>query len=168
MADTDLTTIAREFLDAFNAGDWSRFAARLDPDVAYEETGTGRSTRARTPTSPSARAGGGVPDATGVLHRAVASGDTVAQEVTWEGTQAGPLPTPSGTLPASGRRIAVPATLWLTLRDGRATGIHHHLDLLTMLQQRRGHPGPRRGDGMRRTGVPASPRQGARAGRGIG
>jgi steroid delta-isomerase-like uncharacterized protein len=142
-ADTDLTTIAREFLDAFNAGDWSRFAARLDPDVAYEETGTGRSTRARTPTSPSAQGWRRrFPDATGVLHRAVASGDTVAQEVTWEGTQAGPLPTPSGTLPASGRRIAVPATLWLTLRDGRATGIHHHLDLLTMLQQLGAIPAP--------------------------
>ena len=143
MADTDLTTIAEDFLDAFNAGDWPRFAARLAPDVAYQESGTGRSTRGADAYVALCRGWkAAFPDAAGALHRAVASGDTVAQEVTWEGTQAGPLPTPSGTLPASGRRIAVPATLWLTLRDGRATAIHHHLDLLAMLQQLGAIPAP--------------------------
>ena len=44
MENTDAIRIAEEFLDAFNAGDWSRFRARMAPDVTYQETGTGRST----------------------------------------------------------------------------------------------------------------------------
>ena len=35
----DLIKRADGFIDAFNAGDWQRFAADLAPDVVYEETG---------------------------------------------------------------------------------------------------------------------------------
>ena len=44
MGDTEATNVASELIDAFSAGDWTRFRATLDPDVDYEETGTGRRT----------------------------------------------------------------------------------------------------------------------------
>jgi steroid delta-isomerase-like uncharacterized protein len=136
MAHDEQTRIANDFLDAFNTADWTRFRARLAPDVAYEETGTGRRTEGADAYVALCQGWkAAFPDAAGALHRAVSSGDTVVQEVTWEGTQRGDLPTPGGTIPASGKQIAVAGTLWLTLRDGRATAISHHLDLLTMLQQ---------------------------------
>ena len=34
--------LVHELVDAFNAGDWSRFRGGLADDVTYEETGTGR------------------------------------------------------------------------------------------------------------------------------
>lgn len=143
MNDSDVTRTANDFLDAFNQGDWERFRARLAPDVAYEETGTGRTTRGADAYIALCRGWRqAFPDATGILRRTLVSGETAVQEVTWEGTQTGELPTPGGTLPASDKRVAVPATLWLTLRDGRATEIHHHLDLLTMLQQLGAIPTP--------------------------
>ena len=65
------------------------------------------------------------PDARGAIRNAVASGNTVVQEIMWEGTHTGPLEGPGGRLPPSGRRINVPATMWITftvepgVRDGR-------------------------------------------------
>jgi steroid delta-isomerase-like uncharacterized protein len=136
MAETETTAAARELIESFSAGDWARFRATIAPDIVYEETGTGR--RVEGADAYIALCQGwreAFPDAHGTIERAVAHGPAVAQEVTWEGTQAGPLATASGTIPASGRRIAVRATLWYTMRDGRATAIRHHLDVLTMLGQ---------------------------------
>ena len=136
MGATEATNVASALIDAFSAGDLTRFRATLDPDVDYEETGTGRRTVGADAYVALCQGWrDAFPDALGTVARAVANGPVVAQEVTWEGTQTGPLATASGTLPASGRRIAVPATLWYTMRDGRAIAIRHHLDLLTMLQQ---------------------------------
>jgi steroid delta-isomerase-like uncharacterized protein len=136
MADTDVTRIADELIDAFSAGDWARFRATIAPDVVYDETGTGRHTEgAEAYVALCQGWRDAFPDAHGTIERAVAHGPVVAQEVTWEGTQQGPLPMASGTLPASGRPIRVAATLWYTMRDGRATAIRHHLDLLTMMGQ---------------------------------
>ena len=136
MADTAEIRIAGELIDAFTAGDWARFRATIAPDVVYEETGTGRRTEGADAYVALCQGWrDAFPDALGTVRRAIVSGEVVAQEVTWEGTQTGPLPTPGGVLPPSGRRIAVAATLWYTVRDGRATAIRHHLDLLTMLQQ---------------------------------
>ena len=143
MESTDTIRVAEDFIAAFNAGDWSRFRARLAPDIAYEETGTGRSTAGADAYIALCQGWkDAFPDASGTIRRAVTSEGIVVQEVTWEGTHTGAIPTPGGTLPASGKRIAVGATLWLTLHDGRATEIHHHLDVLTMLQQLGAIPAP--------------------------
>ena len=56
-------------------------------------------------------------------------------EVVWTGTHTGPLVGPAGTMPPSHRRIEARATLWLQLEGNRAREVHHHLDMLTMLQQ---------------------------------
>ena len=132
----DLTAVADELIAAFNAADWARFAARLDPEVAYEETGTGRRTRGVAAYVALCQGWKvAFPDGHGAIRWVVADGDTVVQELTWTGTQTGPLAGPGGALPASGRRIEVPASFWLRFRDGRVAEIHHHLDLLTMLGQ---------------------------------
>jgi steroid delta-isomerase-like uncharacterized protein len=136
MAEHEATATANELIAAFSAGDWSRFRATLAPDVVYEETGTGRRTEGADAYVALCQGWrDAFPDASGAIERTVASGDLVAQEVLWQGTQTGPLATASGTIPASGRTIRVAATLWYTLRDGRATAIRHHLDVLTMLGQ---------------------------------
>jgi steroid delta-isomerase-like uncharacterized protein len=127
---------ANDWLDAFNAADWQRFAAGMTPDVVYEETGTGR------------RVDGvdayvqlcqvwrqAFPDVRGEIRNVVASGNTVVQEVLWEGTHTGTLEGPAGPLPPSGKRIAVPASLWITFSGDQGKEVHHHLDVLSMLGQ---------------------------------
>ena len=139
----DLIKRADGLLDAFNAADWQRFAADLAPDVLYEETGTQR------------RVDGvdayvqlcqgwkqAFPDARGEIRNVIASGNTVVQEILWEGTQTGTLEGPGGPLPPSGRRINVPASLWITFSGDQAKEVHHHVDVLTMLGQLGAIPAP--------------------------
>ena len=42
MAEQDVATVARKWLDAFNASDWDLVKAGLTPDSVYDEFGTQR------------------------------------------------------------------------------------------------------------------------------
>lgn len=80
----DLTTIAREAVEAFNASDWERFKAIMTPDYVYNEVGTQR--RIQGPEDVVAAMRGwkeAMADATGTVTTALASGNTVTLEVTW-------------------------------------------------------------------------------------
>ena len=110
-----MVKIAREHVDAFGSGDWERLQAGLT---------------ARTPVTtswePSAWCEGpekivelfrgwkkAFPDAAGTVTSAVASGDTAALELTWKGTQTGPLVTAEGDRSrrrAGARRLPVPSS----------------------------------------------------------
>lgn len=81
-------------------------------------------------------------DGAGTVRNMVASGATVAQEVIWEGKHTGPLVGPWGTLPPTGRRVPVTATMWYMIEGGRVREIHHHLDLVTLLQGLGAMPAP--------------------------
>jgi predicted ester cyclase len=132
----DAIRVVTELIETFNAADWPRFRATLDPAVTNRETGTGRHTEGADAYVTLVQGWKAVfPDVRGRIHHAVAGGDTVAVEVTWEGTHLGPLPTPAGPVPPSGRRIANEATMWFAVRGGRVHDIRHHLDMLTLLQQ---------------------------------
>ncbi len=138
----DLTQVAAAFIKAFDAGDWQQFRAPLSSDLAYEETGTGRRTQdAEAYVQLVQGWKQAFPDAMGNIRQAISSGNTVVQEITWEGTHTGDLVGPAGTMPASGKRIAVPATVWYTFQGDQIREIHHHLDLMAMLQQIGAMPG---------------------------
>ena len=63
------------------------------------------------------------------------SGDTVALEVTWEGTQTGPLETPNGPIAASGKRQKTPGVWSLDIVGGKVQASRQYFDMLTFLQQ---------------------------------
>ena len=60
----------------------------------------------------------------------------MAIEITWEGTQSGPLPTPDGReLPPSNKRFTVKSVEVLEVEDGKIKVLRHYFDLMTILQQ---------------------------------
>jgi len=140
---SDTAAVATELVEAFNAGDWNRLRATLHPDVVYEETGTQRRVAGA---DAYVRLCQGwketFPDARGAVQAAIASAQQVAQEVVWEGTHRGPLPVPGGSISPSGKRINVRGSMWYTIADGRAREIHHHLDVMTLMQQVGAMPAP--------------------------
>jgi hypothetical protein len=62
-------------------------------------------------------------------------------EIHWDGTHTGPLETPAGLVPASGNRLAVDASFWARYEGDSIQEIHHHLDVLVLLQQIGALPG---------------------------
>jgi steroid delta-isomerase-like uncharacterized protein len=132
----DVTGIAETTIAAFNTSDWAQFRAVLAPDVIYQETGTGRRAESADAYLHLVQAWKqAFPNATGTIRNVVAQGNTVVHEVEWIGTQTGDMPTPAGVLPASGKQIAVMASLWYTIQGDTIKEVHHHLDIMTMMAQ---------------------------------
>jgi steroid delta-isomerase-like uncharacterized protein len=136
MSDSNLMGIAAALVDTFNAGDANGFKACVTSDVVYDEVGTQRSSRG---------AGGWVrmweqwrkalPDLQGKIVNAVVSGNTVIQELAWEGTHSGTLLLPAGSYPPTDRRMAMRAIQVLVFEGDKVKEGRHYFDALTLLQQ---------------------------------
>ena len=136
MSRIDQVTIADRVIAEFNRGDWQQISALFAPDMTYSETGTGRTVAGAAPYIELLKGWRHIfPDCTGTILATAAEGATVVHQLTWEGTQAAALPTPSGEVPSRGRRISIPAAMWYTIADGRVVAMHHYLDMLALLQQ---------------------------------
>jgi steroid delta-isomerase-like uncharacterized protein len=132
----DLTGMAETIITAFSNGDWARFRAPLASNVHYEETGTGRQTDSADAYVELVQGWKqSFPDAKGTIRNVLASGNMVAQEVMWEGTHTGDMATSGGIIPASGKRISVPASVWYVFQGDTIQEIHHHIDIMTMMAQ---------------------------------
>ena len=83
MTEQDLIRLARENVEAWNAGDWQRLKAALAPDVVYDEVGSQRRMQGADQL---VRAYQGwkkaVPDGKGNITNSVAADNTVVIEVT--------------------------------------------------------------------------------------
>ena len=67
--------------------------------------------------------------------REFASGDTAVLELVWKGVHTGPLQTPTGAIPASNKRIEVPACQVVQVEGGKIKSVSHYFDMLTLLTQ---------------------------------
>jgi predicted ester cyclase len=61
--------------------------------------------------------------------------DSAATEVVFTGTHTGPLPTPDGSIPPTGRRVTLRSASILRIEDGLIASEHVYLDQLEMLTQ---------------------------------
>jgi steroid delta-isomerase-like uncharacterized protein len=127
---------ATDLIDAFNEADWDRLRGLLAPAVLYTETGTGRRVEGVDAYLQLCQGWKeAFPDVAGTVKNAAAGDDLAVLEIRWEGTHTGPLETPAGTVPPSGNRVAADASFWARHEDEAIREIHHHLDVLSLLQQ---------------------------------
>jgi predicted ester cyclase len=70
----------------------------------------------------------GFPDLRHVEQHAVASGDTVAIELQVSGTHTGPMPTPQGIVPPTGKRVVWESCDYVRVRDGKIVSWHVYHD----------------------------------------
>ncbi|HEY1357905.1 MAG TPA: ester cyclase [Thermoleophilaceae bacterium] len=133
----DLIALARQEVEAFNAGDWDGLRATMTDDSVYVEPGTQRrveGTDAVLEVNQGWKAA--FPDASGTVTDAFACGDRVAIQVTWTGTQSGPLGLPGGgEVPATGRQVNIQACQVMRVADGKIAETCHFFDVLGMLEQ---------------------------------
>jgi steroid delta-isomerase-like uncharacterized protein len=136
MAEQNLVQAGRELIEAFNSGDGNRFKKYLAADVVYDEVATQRKIQGADAWVQLwegwRRA---MPDVKGTITNTVASGNTVMQEITWDGNQTGPLELPGGTFPASGKRQITRSSHVLIFEGDRVKQCRHYFDVLSLLQQ---------------------------------
>jgi steroid delta-isomerase-like uncharacterized protein len=133
----ELIAPVRGYVDAFNSADWEAMRELMAPDSVYEELATGRrfeGVDAILDVNKAWKAA--FPDAAGAVTDAFGCDDRVAVRITWQGTQSGPLPLPSGAeIPATDRRVNVPACQIVRVSDGKIAEACHFFDMLAMLDQ---------------------------------
>jgi predicted ester cyclase len=65
----------------------------------------------------------------------VLTGDAAATEVVFTGTHTGPMLSPSGEIPPTGRRVTLRSASVLEMKDGLIASEHVYLDQLEMMGQ---------------------------------
>jgi steroid delta-isomerase-like uncharacterized protein len=129
--------VIRQWTDAVNRHDAAGCAALYAPnailkDPQYAEPLEGRDA-IRKDLEDFLR---GFPDLRAATHSVMESGDTFAAEGTFAGTHQGPLPTPAGEIPATGRRIDVRAAGFYRLDgQGRILEERRYYDVAGFLAQ---------------------------------
>jgi steroid delta-isomerase-like uncharacterized protein len=75
------------------------------------------------------------PDLNGRDEFTAESGDTAINEWSASGTNSGPIETPEGTIPATGKRLTLRGCDALTVREGRIRSHRVYYDQLTCMTQ---------------------------------
>jgi steroid delta-isomerase-like uncharacterized protein len=136
VGEQDSIKTARGAVDAFNVSDWERFKAALAPEGVYDEVGTSRRVEGVSDIIPCFQAWkAAMPDVTGSVTNAFATGNTVILEVTWKGTHTGALPGPKGAIPATGKQQTTRASWVMSFEGGKITESRHYFDMLSFMQQ---------------------------------
>jgi steroid delta-isomerase-like uncharacterized protein len=128
--------VARANIEAFNAGDWDRFGATLAEECVHDELATQRHLEGLDSILEANRDWKeAFPDARGEVRRATADNGVVTLEITWEGTQSGPLHMPNGDLPPSNRHVVVQAVEVFDVEGDKIRESHHYFDMMGLMQQ---------------------------------
>ncbi|MBI5576303.1 MAG: ester cyclase [Deltaproteobacteria bacterium] len=136
MPQQSLIDAAKAPVIAFGEKNWNALMTCVTAGVLYDEVPTQRKTRGIEHLLECWMGwSNAFPDAKATFHSPHVSGSTVVLEVTWHGTHRGPLETPGGRIPATGRPVEVPACLIVEIEEGKAKSLRHYFDMATLLQQ---------------------------------
>ena len=121
---------------AYNDKDWNKAKAVLVEKGVYDEKATGRRIQGVDDIIQAwqgwAKA---IPDSKATFVGEYSCGDTAVLELVWKGAHTGPLQMPSGTIPASNKRIEIPACQVVKVEGGRIQSVTHYFDMITLLTQ---------------------------------
>jgi len=123
-------------LEAYAASDWNAYRGNLARDATYEEVATAKRVTGIDAYVDAVRHWKlAFPDLKATVKRTFTMGNTIIAEVEWEGTHRGPLDTPFGTLPATGKRGRVSALLINRIENDKIVETRHYFDQLSVLLQ---------------------------------
>jgi uncharacterized protein (TIGR02246 family) len=133
------TPSAKDVLDrniaAVNARDIEGYLANQQPDVEFVLPG-GVTLRGREEVKQYTEAlWEAFPDGTLAFGAQVLGEATAATEVIFTGTHTGPMVTPNGSVPATGKSVTLHSASILRIKDGLIASEHVYLDQLEMMTQ---------------------------------
>ena len=132
----DNVRIARSLYDYWNERQFDKVAELIAPDG--EIVLVGSDTRFRGPSGAiefSRMWADGFPDGRVKIDNVIASGDHVVLQFTGTGTQTGPLRSPTGEIPPTGRSITLNLCDIHEIRDGTIRRVQSYFDSASMLMQ---------------------------------
>ena len=121
---------------AYSEKDWGKAKASLAPNCSYDEVATHRKTEGSDQILELWKGWAtAFPDSKATFHNAFVSGNVVILELTWTGTHTGPLVTPDGEVPATGKSLEMRAVQIQEIQDGKVASQRQYFDMATMMSQ---------------------------------
>ena len=136
MAQQSLIDIAKAPIIAYNEKNWDAVKASVTSGFVYDEVATQRRVQGINDFLAAWRGWAtAIPDSKATFHSALVSGNTVVLEVTWRGTQTGPLQTPHGEIAPTGKKIDIRACQVIEIAGDKPQAMRHYFDMATLLSQ---------------------------------
>jgi len=138
MSPQQLVEAAKTPLLLYGRKDWKALQESITSEFVYDEVGTGRKVSGQDKVLTLWRGWAtALPDSTPTIHGSFVSGNTVIIELTWTGTHKGPLETPKGTIPPTGKHIDLRAcnVFEIEPESGRPSMQRQYFDMGTLLRQ---------------------------------
>jgi len=123
---------------AYGKKDWKAVVASITPDYVYDEVSTSRKvTGADAVLAIWKGWATAFPDSNAKINSVIASGNTAVIEATWLGTHTGPLETPNGPVPATGKHITWRTCIVVEIdaETGKSNASRQYNDIGTLMQQ---------------------------------
>ncbi|MFI7583149.1 ester cyclase [Kocuria sp. M1N1S27] len=122
---------------ALNAHDAAGFASTYGPEAIVYTAASPEPVRGRAAIQQDTQQWfTAMPDMTMEIEELVVDGPTAAMRLLFVGTHTGPLLTPSGAVPPTGRRVSVPMAVFNRHDESGTTEVEHrYLDMMAMAQQ---------------------------------
>ena len=139
----ELIGTARGIVDAFNANDWDGFRNLMTEDAVYDEVGTSRTIEGLDSIIEAMKGWKeAMPDVKGTVDNLELTEKGVLLEVTWTGTNTGPLVGPHTVskygpegFPATGK-VQTTRAAWVLEFDGpKLSRSRHYFDMLSFMKQ---------------------------------
>lgn len=129
--------LTEEWNAAFNAHDAEKFASYYAEDAMVTDPMYPQSLRGREAVQQDiTEFMGALPDVVSDLQQMLVDGATVATHGAMTGTQTGPMPTPSGEIPPTGRPVKVPMGVFRRFgADGKVAEEHRYYDVAGLAAQ---------------------------------
>ena len=136
MADKSILEVAKAQIIAYNDKNWGAAKEALAADIVYDEAGTQRRITGFEEVLAAWKGWAkALPDSKASFDKETVSGNTVVLELTWRGTQTGPLQLPGKDLAATGKKIELRACQVIEVSGAKVKAIRHYFDMATMLRQ---------------------------------
>ena len=136
MAAEETTAIVRAGVEAWNNRDWETSISLISPTCELVNEATGETLTGHEGfrhfwdqwnTS--------FPDQRVRVTSLIVDNTGAAVEATFEGTHTGPLQTPGGDIPPTGKSVRTVYAAFFTIEDGKISSYRLYFDILTLLQQ---------------------------------
>lgn len=136
LSEQQLITAAMAPILAYNDKNWEAVKAAITPDFIYEEVATRQKLQGHDQVIALWKGWAtALPDSKGTIDNAYVSGDKVVLEITWRGTHNGPMATPKGPIPPTGKRVDVRACVVCEMAEEKTRVQRQYFDMATILEQ---------------------------------
>lgn len=136
MTQEEIERIDTEALDAWASRDADAFAAYLADTFVWTDSAVPEPMRSKDAAKEYAQTWfTALPDFTVKQTHRIVSGDTVAAEIEFRGTNTGTMSMGGKDIPATGKPVVGRAAYFSTIRDGKIVEFSTHPDLAGMMMQ---------------------------------